>query len=165
MVIYDLICDARHEFEGWFKNVDDFSAQQASGMLCCPFCESAMVSKKVTAAKLTRKSNSTKPASAPKETNAVSASALSGTALNASDKSAAYKKVQKMLSEVHDFVETNVKVVGNRFTDEAISIHRGEKEATNIRGTATSEQLEALKEEGVTAVPLPAKPVDKKKLN
>ena len=44
-------------------------------------------------------------------------------------------------------------------------MHKGEKEVGNIRGTASSDELKELAEEGVNALPLPAKPIDKKKLN
>ncbi len=150
MVIYDLICDASHTFEGWFKNAEDFDAQVTSGMVTCPFCESEMVSKKLAAPKLSRKSNS---APAPQEVAIGNGSAE------------AYSQLQEMLGKVHKFVETNFEDVGNKFAEEALSIHRGEKDKENIRGTATPDEIKELAEEGVTAVPLPPKPVNKKKLN
>ena len=76
-----------------------------------------------------------------------------------------YGKVQKMLGKLHDYVEKNFENVGNRFTDEALSIHRGEREAANICGTASQEQVKKLEKEGVKALPLPEKPVNKDKLN
>jgi len=153
MVIYDLICDLEHEFEGWFKNSDDLGSQQASGLLTCPFCASAKVSKKLAAPKVTRKSNAL--ATKPKQSVAVSDGGSSE----------AYRQLQTMLGEVDRFIESNFEDVGNRFADEAMSMHRGEKEANNIRGIASQEQLKELAKEGITALPLPPKPVDKKKLN
>ncbi|MFT5572901.1 MAG: hypothetical protein ACI9FR_001825 [Cryomorphaceae bacterium] len=160
MVIYDLICDAGHEFEGWFRNVDDLVSQQGAGILCCPYCDTKMVSKKLTAPKLGLKSNSTKALVPQQETQASTSTAVSG-----GGSPQAYNKLQRMLGEVHKFIETNFEDVGNRFTDEAISMHRGEKDAGNIRGTASAKQLKELEQEGVMAVPLPEKPIDKKKLN
>jgi hypothetical protein len=160
MVIYDLICDAGHEFEGWFKNVDDLVSQQGAGILCCPYCDTKMVSKKITVPKLGKKSNSTKALAPRQETHSTTSTAVSG-----AGSTQAYKKVQSMLGEVHKFIEKNFEDVGNRFTDEAISMHRGEKDAGNIRGTASAKQLKELEQQGVVAVPLPAKPIDKKKLN
>jgi len=150
MVIYDLICDAGHSFEGWFKNAGDFDTQLASGMVMCPFCESSMVSKKLAAPKVGRKSNSV-------------ASCQQLAIGNGSADT--YSQLQDMLSHVHNFIDDNFKDVGNRFAEEALSFHRGEKEEESIRGTATSDELRELSEEGVTAVPLPPKPVNKKKLN
>lgn len=157
MVIYDLICDARHEFEGWFKNADDLVAQQENGLLGCPICGSLDVSKKVAAPKLTKKSNSVGRTQVNDVPEAV-------TNLN-SGSPEAYNQLQSMLAGVHKFIDSNFEDVGNKFAKEALSMHRGEKEVSNIRGTASTEQLKGLAAEGVTALPLPAKPVDKKKLN
>lgn len=157
MVIYDLICDSGHQFEGWFKNADDLRSQQTTGLLTCPFCDSVKVDKKITAAKVGKKSNSMP---------SVDVSSTQSMIAGGGDSSPkAYAKLQRMLKEVHAFVENNFEDVGNRFADEAISIHKGDKDPANIRGTATAEQLKELAEEGISAVPLPPKPTDKKKLN
>ncbi len=165
MVIYDLQCEHQHEFEGWFKNTEDLKHQQAMGLLVCPVCGAGNVKKKVTAAKLGRKSNSmiTKPPrdSVPQQV-ATGGTDKSGSA----DKNLpSYPQLQKMLGQVHKFVESNFTDVGNKFANEALKIHRGEKEPENIRGTASRSEMKTLADEGVSAVPLPPKPVDKDKLN
>ena len=38
MVIYDLICDAEHRFEGWFQSPEDSERQAANGLISCPTC-------------------------------------------------------------------------------------------------------------------------------
>lgn len=158
MVIYDLICDARHEFEGWFNNSDDLVSQQEKSLLRCPVCDSLVVSKKVTASKLFKKSNSTAVSDSQQRQG------QPVTNLNTSSVEA-YGKLQSMLTKVHKYIDSNFKDVGNKFADEALSMHRGEKELDSIRGTATADELKGLADEGVTALPLPAKPIDKKKLN
>ncbi len=152
MIIYDLVCDAEHEFEGWFKNADDMHRQKQQGLLSCPYCDSQQVSKRVSAAKLTKKSNS-----GPAMQQEV---ALGG------DQSADdYKNMQQMLGKVYEYIDKNFIDVGNRFAEEAISIHRGEKDPANLRGTVSTSELQMLSEQGVNAVPLPPRPVDKKKIN
>jgi len=141
VVIYDLICDSGHEFEGWFKNSDEFSSQQESKILVCPFCGSESVIKKVTAPKLTKKSNAS---------NAVTEKLPETVAAGASGSGEQYAQLQAMLSQVHDFVDKNFVDVGNKFADEALSIHRGEKEPANIRGTASKTELQELADEGVS---------------
>ena len=159
MVIYDLICDSLHEFEGWFKNSDDLESQQQAEILRCPVCESLAITKKVSVPKIVQKSYS-------KPSDRAQAQNTTGQIANLNAHSAeAYTKVQSMLSKVHKFIESNFEDVGNKFADQALSMHRGETETTNIRGTATSDQLKGLAEEGVAALPLPTKPVDKNKLN
>jgi len=159
MVIYDLICDSLHEFEGWFKNSDDLESQQQAGILRCPICDSLAVTKKVSGLNIGQKSNA-------KVRDRIQAQNSTGQIANLNTESVdAYTKMQNMLSKVHKFIDSNFEDVGNKFADQALSMHRGETETTNIRGTATAGELKNLAEEGVTAVPLPAKPVDKNKLN
>lgn len=157
MIIYDLICDFNHNFEGWFKNAEDMQTQQASGLLTCPICDSANVHKKPAAPKLGKKSNSM---------SAQQVSNINHDVAIGSDQSPEkFAKLQRMLVQVNEYIEQNFQDVGNRFCEEAIGIHRGEKEATNIRGTASKEQLKEMAEEGVEAIPLPPKPIDRKKIN
>lgn len=156
MVIYDLVCDANHEFEGWFKNAGDLLTQQEQGLLTCPVCDSVNIRKLVTAAKVTKKSNSSSSLATRSQTAVATGSEPS---------SEKFKQLQQMLGQVHEFIDKNFEDVGNKFADEAISIHKGEKDPSNIRGTATKDQLKAMAEEGVEAIPLPPKPIDKNKLN
>jgi hypothetical protein len=156
MVIYDLICDSNHEFEGWFKNADDLVSQRESGLLTCPYCDSGEVIKKLAAPKISKKSNAT-------NNRGNQEVAIGGIGDTQSPEK--FQHLQKMLGEVHNFIDKNFEDVGNRFADEAISIHQGEKEATNIRGTASAEQIKEMAEQGVEAVPLPPKPIDRKKIN
>lgn len=153
MIIYDLICDTGHEFEGWFKNTEDLLSQQESKLLTCPFCGSESVNKKLAAPKVSKKSNS------------VANQAPENVAVSIGNSKEQYEQLQTLLGKVHDYVDSNFVDVGNRFADEALSIHRGEKEPANIRGTASKTELKELADEGVSAVPLPAKPVSKKDLN
>lgn len=76
-----------------------------------------------------------------------------------------FEYVQKLLHHVHDYIDENFVDVGNKFAEEAVSIHKGEKEAENIRGTANREQLTELANEGIQTLPIPPRPVEKKKLN
>ena len=157
MVIYDLICDSEHEFEGWFKNAEDLVAQRENGLLTCPYCESSDISKKLAAPKVTKKSNSRGGGNRRQEV------AIGGQGDGESPQK--FAQLQKMLKQVHQYIDTNFEDVGNKFADEAISIHHGEKEASNIRGTATAEQIQDMAEQGVEAIPLPPKPIDRKKIN
>lgn len=161
MVIFDLICDFQHEFEGWFRNSEELANQQRSGLLTCPICDSGHVNKKVSAPKVGKKSNST-PSVIPSTSLG---EGFSGDSMAAVGSKEAYFELQNMLKNVHDYVESNFKDVGGDFVDEALSMHKGEKENVNIRGTASMEQLKELEDEGVTTLPLPPKPVGKDDLN
>ena len=172
MVIYDLVCQSGHEFEGWFRNADELASQQESKMLTCPFCNTDAVTKKVTGSKVFKKSNSSQALQSV-ATNVGGGSsdeflvdeAVSHELSKDELSKERFGKLQIMLTKVHDYVDNNFEDVGNRFAEEALSIHKGEKEATNIRGTASQSEIKELAEEGVKALPLPAKPVSKKDLN
>ncbi len=52
-------------------------------------------------------------------------------------------------------VEENCDYVGNNFADEARKIHYGEADERNIYGEATSDEAEALKDEGIACERIP----------
>lgn len=167
MVIYDLQCELLHEFEGWFDDSNDLENQKARGLLTCPVCESANVRKKVTASKVARKSNSFNKLSTDQTLpgNEGSSAPTSIQSKNIPQTAATYEQVQKALKNVHNYVDKNFTDVGNKFAEEALKIHKGEKNPQNIRGTVSKGELKELAEEGVSALPLPPKPDDKDKLN
>jgi hypothetical protein len=49
MIRYSLVCEAGHEFEGWFAASGDFDGQSAAGQLACPVCATAAVAKQIMA--------------------------------------------------------------------------------------------------------------------
>lgn len=157
MVIYDLICDSGHKFEGWFKSSDELSSQISSGLLSCPSCASVQIAKTVTAAKIGRKSNTKQP---------IASGRVSQDVVHSDPASPEkYAQLQDMLKKMHDYVDKNFEDVGNKFAEQAINMHRGDEEQSNIRGTATAEEIKEMANEGVQALPLPPKPIDPKKLN
>ena len=170
MVIYDLVCEFNHDFEGWFDNSDDLLCQQQEGLLTCPFCDSKNISKKISAIKIGGKVTRAKKKDRAEELAATPTLSTKPTMskkelLVGKEAAEKFSKYQKALSEIHDHINENFENVGNRFTEEAISMHNGEKEKENIRGTVSREQMDELKEQGVEALPLPPKPINKKKLN
>ena len=65
------------------------------------------------------------------------------------------KNVEKILKNVQKHVEKNFEYVGDKFADEARSIHYGEKEEREIYGETTVEEAVDLIEEGVNVTPIP----------
>ncbi len=142
MIVFDLICDADHQFEGWFRDANEFTQQQHSGLLTCPVCDSANVVKLPSASRVNFGKHESKLA----------------------ELAAAEKNAQQLAHRVHQYIEKNYEDVGGEFSSEAKKMHYGEIEERNIRGTATAEDAKQLKEEGIDIIPLPD--VDKKdKLN
>lgn len=52
MKVLDLQCGQHHVFEGWFASEEDFQHQLARGLVTCPMCGDAQVTKKLSAPRL-----------------------------------------------------------------------------------------------------------------
>ena len=52
VIVFGLICEDGHEFEGWFRSNSDFSEQSAKGIVACPACHTTRVEKGIMAANL-----------------------------------------------------------------------------------------------------------------
>jgi hypothetical protein len=49
MIVYNLLCDNAHRFEGWFTSPEAFAHQHDGGQLSCPVCGSSRVSRQLSA--------------------------------------------------------------------------------------------------------------------
>ncbi len=148
MIIYDLRCQEGHQFEGWFKQQNNYIEQKTAGLLVCPICGSSNVHKLPTASRI----RTGMPAKGPSRSQEKTSPKL------ATDK-------ESFLQKFHEYIANNFDDVGQAFPEEARKIHYGETEKRNIRGTATSSEVEELQQEGVGITPLPPDPAEKNKLN
>jgi hypothetical protein len=56
MIVFDLQCrDGGETFEAWFRSNADYEEQRASGLVECPFCQSANIAKAPMAPRVPRK--------------------------------------------------------------------------------------------------------------
>jgi hypothetical protein len=145
MKVLDLRCANGHGFEGWFASDDDFASQQARGLIECPLCADKAVGRLPSAPRLNL-SGARDPAPS------AAAMASPGAELQA----AWMKAVRHVIANTED--------VGERFAEEARRIHYGETESRGIRGKASSQQREALLEEGIEVATLPVPDVLKEPL-
>ena len=143
MKVLDLECLHHHVFEGWFGSEDDFASQLQRGLVTCPMCGEASVTKKLSAPRLNL--GSSRQEAEPKN-DVVVAGDPSTLALQA----AWLEMARRVVAQTED--------VGERFSEEARRIHYGEVEQRGIRGQATPGEAEALRDEGieVMALALPA---------
>lgn len=135
MIRYQLVCDRGHGFESWFASSDAYEKQESAGLLSCPFCNSAKVSKALMAPQVARKDKD--------EAGSVS--------LIDPEVVAMREAVAKIRAHLKDHGDN----VGAGFADEARKIHNGESEARTIYGQTTSEEAQELIEEGVPFLSLP----------
>ena len=145
MVVYDLICDKKHKFEGWFPSFEGYQEQAAQGLISCPSCGTHTVEKLPHACAVHLKKDAPK-AAPPKE-------APPPPALTPAD-------VNQMLLRLNQYVRENFKDVGPRFAEEARAIFHGETEEKPIHGSATEEEREELDEEGIPYGILPKPRLD-----
>ena len=146
MKVLNLQCSAGHGFEGWFASHDDYDEQRTRGLLTCPVCNSAEVSKLPSAPRLNLGAEGPRPeasATPPAEAAPQALAQVSPQQLQA----AWMKMVRHVMAHTED--------VGTQFAEEARKIHYGEREERNIRGQASRAETEALLEEGIDILPLP----------
>ena len=152
MKVLDLQCRQGHAFEGWFASQGDYESQRERGLLTCPVCNDAEVSKKLSAPRLNlgRSHEPAAPvADAPKSAPAASA------VPTAQPVPALPQELQAAMLQMVRHVMANTEDVGTQFAEEARKIHYGEADHRNIRGQASREETEALLEEGIDILPLP----------
>lgn len=139
MKVLDLQCGHAHVFEGWFASEEDFASQCARGLVECPVCSDARITKKLSAPRLNL-GHGREPMVAP-------ANVPAAPDVDAQLQAAWMTLARKILATTDD--------VGDQFTDEARRMHYGEVAERGIRGRASPEQAQALLEEGITVMPLP----------
>jgi hypothetical protein len=144
MVVYDLICDAEHRFEGWFPSFEGYQQQIKKGLISCPSCGSTQVEKLPHACAVHVKKDL--PATRP-------GTAAPAPALSEAD-------VKELLVRMNQYVRDNFEDVGPRFATEARAIFHGEKEEKPIYGSATDNERRELDEDGVPYGILPKPKLD-----
>ena len=129
MIHYALRCAAGHEFDGWFADSNAFDRQAESGLVECPFCGLAKVSRALMAPAVAR-TELQLPANPP-------------AALLAS------------LQQLRATIEANAENVGDDFPVIVRAMHEGEIEPSNIYGNTTEDEAESLHDEGIGIARIP----------
>jgi hypothetical protein len=158
MKVLDLQCGQHHVFEGWFGSEDDFQSQRASGLVTCPLCGDAHVTKMLSAPRLNL---SPTPSASQNAASVPSAPTLPSMQEVANLEPA---QLQATFLKMVRHVVANTEDVGNSFPEEARKMHYGEADQRNIRGHATPQETEALIDEGIAVMPLPLPDVLKEPL-
>lgn len=139
MKVLDLQCGHRHVFEGWFASEDDFLGQRERGLVECPVCGDAAITKRLSAPRLNLGSARAEAASTQE--------VVATTATDQTLQTAWLAMARRIMANTDD--------VGNRFAEEARKMHYGETKERGIRGQASRAETESLIEEGIAVLPLP----------
>ena len=139
MKVLDLRCARQHVFEGWFASEADFASQLERSLIACPLCSDTHPVRMPSAPRI-NVARSEAPGERPSGPpgNVPAEMTLQSQWLRA---------VRQVMSQTED--------VGERFPEEARRIHYGEVAERGIRGRASAEDAEALREEGIEVVALP----------
>ena len=146
MKVLDLQCELGHRFEAWFGSETEFQTQLAQGILSCPMCGSATLTKMLSAPRLNLMGAHTEP------TDAVQRKAT---------EVAVQPPAAEMQAQLHAawlaisrHVVAHSENVGERFAEEARKMHYGEADSRAIRGQTSSQELRELHEEGIGVMPI-----------
>src|SRR5580765_1535827 len=141
MIVFDVICESGHRFEGWFASAKDFGSQKRRGLVQCPTCGSAKVRRVPSATRFNVGAQAPKPAAqVPQKTPE----------MEGKDPFAIAKMLDELLTKSED--------VGKEFPAEARRIFYEETPARAIRGQATQEEHDELVDEGIPVARLPVPP-------
>ncbi len=151
MKVLDLQCEHSHVFEGWFGSEGDFQDQQSRGLVQCPLCGNATVTKRLSAPRLNfgkrgdSQHHDIVDVSAKSEGAPVNTEVATMPSTDQAIAAAWMAMTRKILANTQD--------VGDKFAEEARKIHYGETEERGIRGKATPDETQALIEEGIAVLP------------
>ncbi|SLN57720.1 hypothetical protein PSA7680_03031 [Pseudoruegeria aquimaris] len=161
MIRYALKCENDHGFESWFQSADAFDKLQAAGMVACPECGTASVSKALMAPPVrpSRKAaGAAQPAAAPtphpQGGHVPVAAGPHAPRLTPEQRAEALKALRRQ-------IEANSEYVGTSFAREARKMHLGEAPERSIYGEASLRDAKELLEDGIPVAPLPFLPTRK----
>ena len=149
MIVFNLTCGNEHSFEGWFASAAEFERQQLATQLNCPLCGNTTVHKGLHAPYV----NTGSAPPTPQHEIAEKSPSVPDQ----------YVNIGAEVTRMIEHLIANTEDVGSEFPEEARKIHYQEAPERKIRGSASREEVEELREEGieVIAVPVPRHLVDK----
>ena len=131
MVKYNLTCGCGKIFESWFSDSKEFDRLHKRKLINCVFCNSTSIKKSIMAPNISSK---------VKKNYKININ---------------IKNKKKKLLEFRKFVEKNFKYVGDRFSEEARSIHYDKTNSKGIYGKATPKETAQLIDEGIEISTIP----------
>ena len=135
MIKYKLICkNCDISFDSWFANSQEFEKLKKRKFLNCHNCNSKKIEKTLMAPKLMNKSQKQ----------------------NSNQKNLKSIEINRKIKEYQTFIKNNFEYVGENFTYKARSIHYDNKKKNKgIFGTASNDEINELREEGIKTEMIP----------
>ncbi len=135
MIKYKLICkDCEISFDSWFASSQEFEKLKSKKFLNCHNCNSKKIEKTLMAPKMINNLNKKNP----------------------DQKNLKLVEINKKIKEYQKFIKSNFDYVGENFAYEARTIHYdNKKKEKGIFGTASKDEINELREEGIDAEVIP----------
>ncbi len=135
MIKYRLICkNCENTFDSWFSSSKEYERLKKKNFINCYICESFNVDKTLMSPSVFVSKNNS----------------------NINGQTQKYNKTKEVILKYQEFIKKNFNDVGKNFAHEARTIHYKEKKLTKgIFGTATKEEINELKEEGIETEVIP----------
>ena len=135
MIKYELICKkCKLSFDSWFASSNEYEKLLKKNLLSCLNCNSKKVEKNLMAPSFLK--NKSKKITDRKNSKLIN--------------------VNRKLKEYKKFIKKNFEYVGENFAYEARSIHyNNKKNKKGIFGTASTNEIKELREEGIEAEMIP----------
>ena len=129
MIVYKLICkDCENSFNSWFASSREYEKLKKKKFLICHICNSLNIEKTLMSPSVFRSKNNFK--------------------IDSQDLK--YKEIKKSILEYQNLIKKNFDYVGENFAYEARLIHyKNKKTSTGIYGTASKQDIEELRQEGI----------------
>jgi hypothetical protein len=143
MIVYDLVCKHRHGFEGWFSSNEDFMRQRDAKLIRCPLCDDAAIMRRPSAQ--VRVGHALQP---KEEIGKLDGDPAKMTEVSMAGDADVLKAMRRLVADTEN--------VGRAFAEEARKIHYEEAPKRGIRGQATADEAEDLRDEGIDFMSLPA---------
>lgn len=134
MKVLNLRCARDHRFEGWFASDADYLSQGERGLVACPLCDDKAIVRLPSAPRLNVSTRRGDASETPAPAEIAQARAQG-----------------RWLRAMRDAID-RTEDVGERFSEEARRIHYGEAEERGIRGRASAQDAQALRDEGIEVV-------------
>ncbi|MXY34095.1 MAG: DUF1178 family protein [Boseongicola sp. SB0664_bin_43] len=148
MIRFALKCANGHGFESWFASSEKFTDLVSRGLVTCPECDCAEVSKDLMAPPVRASRKKAAREAARDETPRPMVAGPD-------------PEIADAIRKLKAHVEENSDYVGDRFVTEARAMHEGTLPQRSIHGEARSDEARKLIEDGVPALPLPFMPRQK----
>jgi hypothetical protein len=142
MIVYDLVCGQQHRFEGWFGSAEDFARQRDEALIRCPLCDDAAIERRPSANIQVGRASASPAPEAPKPAGGGQEITVPG------GEAELLQRLRRLVAETEN--------VGRAFPEEARKIHYEEAPKRGIRGQATHEEADALRDEGIEFMSLPS---------